>query len=92
MARQIGGKNTTLEMFGFSNRPELRKICTYILRTDCRCERKAMYSDDLKTLFLLSQEDTVAGIVLSYAYGQAKGFRTCQQIERDERIGVHLQD
>lgn len=69
-----------LELYGFPKQPELRKIVRYIQRTDGDCTRKSMMADELKTLFLFSQKGCVChAIILSYFFGQAKGFRTCQE-------------
>lgn len=72
-----------LEIHGFNRLPELARICRYITLTDANCGKKDLYSDDLKELFLLGQESVFDCIILSYLYGQAKGFRTCQELNRE---------
>lgn len=78
-----------LGLYGFNRRPELGKICRYIELTDVECLKRGMYSDDLKTLFLLGKKSICECIILSYLYGQAKGYRTRDQrrIGYDKRIG-----
>lgn len=71
-----------LGLYGFDKRPELAKICRYITLTDEDCISRGLYSDDLRTLYLLGKRSICECIVLSYLYGQAKGYRTCKQKER----------
>lgn len=75
-----------LGLYGFNRRPELGKICRYIKLTDGECLKRGMYSDDLKTLFLLGKKSICECIVLSYLYGQAKGYRTRDQRPKEDRV------
>jgi hypothetical protein len=68
-----------LDLYGFDRRPELRKICRYIQRTDKGRLSKDMYSDDLRALYLLGEESVCESIILSFYFGQAKGYRACEQ-------------
>lgn len=72
-------KNHALELYGFSKNPELGKICRYIELTDEACMEKELFYDDLMPLFLLGKKSIFDCVVLSYSYGQAKGYRSCQQ-------------
>ena len=71
-----------LALRGFDKKPELAKICRYILRTDSDCLRKQLYSDDLRGLYVLAMDSVCDSVVLSYYYGQAKGFRACEEKKR----------
>lgn len=68
-----------LDLYRFSRRPELGKICRYIELTEGDCLRKDMYSDDLKTMWLFGRRQLADALILSYLYGQAKGYRTCNE-------------
>lgn len=68
-----------LALRGFDKKPELAKICRYIMRTDSDCLRKQLYSDDLRDLYVLAMDSVCDSVVLSYLYGQAKGYRTCME-------------
>ena len=63
----------------FDKKPESAKICRYILRTDNDCLRKQLYSDDLRDLYVLAMDSICDSGVLSYLYGEAKGYRTCMK-------------
>ena len=71
-----------LALRGFDKKPKLAKICRYIMRTDSYCLRKQLYSDDLRDLYVLAMDSVCDSVVLSYYYGQAKGFRACDEIRR----------
>ena len=71
-----------LALRGFDQKPELAKICRYILRTDNDCLGKQLYSDDLRDLYVLAMDSVCDSVVLSYYYGQAKGYRTCLEKAR----------
>ena len=68
-----------LALRGFDKKPELAKICRYIMRTDSYCLRKQLYSDDLIDLYVLAMDSVCDSVVLSYYYGQDKGFRACEE-------------
>ena len=68
-----------LGLYGFDKRPELGKICRYIQRTDKGFLSKDMYSDDLRALYLLGLESVCESIILSFYFGQAKGYRACDE-------------
>ena len=73
----------TLALFRMDSKPELRSMCRYIELTDGRCLDKPLYSSELKTLFILGQGNICDAIAAAYTYGQAKGFRRCQELNRE---------
>ena len=73
----------TLALFRLDSKPELRSMCRYVERTDGRCLDKPLYGDELRVLYTLGQKNICDAITAAYVYGQAKGFRRCQELNRE---------